>query len=139
MRMPMNMAKVKIIKAISLPFRMPFFPDFRIHWSYKILYIFVFLFVAFLCVFFFGKKKITSFPFVTAEYVKLRNILKKQGADISINSTPADVRREAIRLGFDKDVSDFIAMYERFRFGGHAMTGVERKRYRNIFSKVHGS
>ncbi len=129
--------QVEILKTISLPFRMPFIPDFRPHWSYRILYIFILILSAFLFVFLFKKKKFKRYPFVTTQYVKLRNKLKAQGAEISIHSTPSDVKGEAVRLGFDKRVLDFIDMYERYRFGGLEMTVVEKKRYRDIFSKVY--
>ena len=38
--------------------------------------------------------------------------------------------------GFNGDVSDFLRMYEEFRFGNKAMTDEEKVKYRQLLKEI---
>ncbi len=70
-------------------------------------------------------------------YIRLKKLIERKGLIISPSSTPSDVLREGIRTGFYEGyLSEFISMYERWRFGGKK---IDIKRYRKLFRYISGS
>ena len=76
------------------------------------------------------------YGFVTAEYIRLRNILKKKGLKITPYQTPQELQRAAMHSGFDDDVAEFIRMYEEFRFGKREMSYEDRSRYQRVLNEI---
>jgi transglutaminase-like putative cysteine protease len=79
---------------------------------------------------------VKRYGFITRFYLRLRDLIRKRGGTITPSSTPADVRREAIRSDLRGRVSEFIGMYEEYRFGGKSMTQEERTKYQELFTEI---
>jgi len=76
---------------------------------------------------------------VTGRYIRLKNIIRNKGAEITSSSTAAEVRREAVRLGMDGNVEKFIELYEKYRFGGREMVREDRDRYQKLLADIRRS
>jgi transglutaminase-like putative cysteine protease len=126
----------EIVKTISIPFRLPLMPDFRFRGLSGVIYILLPLSGIVLMLFLLKHLRFRRYGFITAQYLKLRNIVKNKGAEISSSSTPSDVKREAIQLGMDGRVEDFLKLYEEHRFGGKEMRGEDRTRYQRLIKEI---
>jgi transglutaminase-like putative cysteine protease len=126
----------KIIKTFSMPFTLRVMPDFRFHGFRGILYILLPALGIVLILFLVGHLQLKKHGFITAQYIRLRNILKNKGAKIKPSSTPSDVKKEAIQLGIDTGVTEFIKLYEDHRFGGKDMRGEDRARYKSLIKEI---
>ena len=126
----------EITRILSMPFRMPLLPALRFQRIEGLVYAGAFL-VTGLSVFFLWKKiRFRRGGFVTGRYMQLKNMMKKRGARISASSTPSEVVREGMRLGADKRIREFVALYEEHRFGGREMEGEMRTRYQKLLREI---
>lgn len=125
----------EIVKTLSVPFRAMLIPEFRFYGLYIIVYILLPLGGIVLTVFLLRYLRLSRYGFVTAQYIKLRNRLKNKGAEIKASSTPAEVKRQAALLGMDGKISEFIRLYEEYRFGARKMDEEEKIRYQRLISK----
>jgi hypothetical protein len=46
------------------------------------------------------------------------------------------VKREAMRLGTDVKVEEFIRLYQEYRFGGREMGDEDRARYQSLIKEI---
>ncbi|MEW6419798.1 MAG: DUF3488 and transglutaminase-like domain-containing protein [Nitrospirota bacterium] len=125
-----------MVKTISTPFRLPLMPDFSLRKFYGIIYVLLPISGIALIVFLLKHLRFRRYGFVTAQYLKLRNIVKNKGAEITPSSTPSEVKKEAVNLGMDDRVEDFLKLYEKHRFGGKEMRGEDKIRYRNLIKEI---
>jgi len=59
-------------------------------------------------------------------YLRLKDRVKRKGADIGPQSTPRDVLKEASRLEMETpEIKEFVRRYEAVRFGGKSMSAAE--------------
>jgi transglutaminase-like putative cysteine protease len=126
----------EIVKAFSTPFRQPLSYDFRLHRFYGIIYIILLLPCIIVILFLFKHLHFRRYGFVTAQYMKLRKAIKNKGATITLSSTPAEVKKEAVQFGIGSKVDEFIKLYEDNRFGGKSMKGEDRVRYQNLMEEI---
>jgi transglutaminase-like putative cysteine protease len=126
----------EIVKTVSMPFRLPLMPDFRPRGFYGVIYVLLPLSGIVLMLFLLRHLRFKRYGFVTAQYLKLRNIVKNKGAEISPSSTPSEVKQEAVNLGMDGRIEDFLKLYKKHRFGGKEMIGEDRVRYRNLIKEI---
>jgi len=126
----------EIVKTVSMPFRLPLIPDFRPRGFSGVIYVLLFLSGIVLILFFLKHLSFRRYGFVTAQYLKLRNIVKNKGIEISPSSTPSEVKQEAVNLGMDGRVEEFVKLYEEHRFGGKKMSKEGRVRYWNLIKEI---
>jgi hypothetical protein len=126
----------EIVKVISVPFKIPQIPDFRLHRFYSVIYVLLAIAFIVLIIFLLRHIEITRYGFVTAQYMKLRKAVKNKGAKITLCSTTSEVKREAAQLGIDGKVAEFINLYEKHRFGGKEMKGEDRARYQRLIIEI---
>ena len=126
----------EIVKTVSMPFRLPLMPDFRPRGFSGVIYVLLPLSGIVMMLFLLKHLRLRRYGFVTAQYLKLRNIVKNKGAEISPSSTPSEVKQEAVNLGMDGRIEDFLKLYEEHRFGGKEMRGEDRARYRNLIKEI---
>ena len=126
----------EIVKTVSMPFRLPLMPDFRPRGFSGVIYVLLPLSGIVMMLFLLKHLRLRRYGFVTAQYLKLRNIVKNKGAEISPSSTPFEVKQEAVNLGMDGRIEDFLKLYEEHRFGGKEMRGEDRARYRNLIKEI---
>jgi hypothetical protein len=62
--------------------------------------------------------------------------MKEKGIKIIPSSTPMEIRDEAIKIGLDGKVTEFIDLYEEYRFSGKRMSGEDRVRYKNLMKEI---
>jgi hypothetical protein len=126
----------EIIKTFSMPLTLRVMPDLRFHGFRGILYVLLptsgIVFILFLL----RHLEFKKYGFITSQYMRLRNIIKNKGAKIRPSSTPSDVGREAIQLGIETGVTEFIKLYEDHRFGGKDMRVKDRARYKNLIKEI---
>jgi hypothetical protein len=79
---------------------------------------------------------VKRYGFITVYYLRLHELIRKRGGTITPSFTPADVRREAVRSDLRGRVSEFISMYEEYRFGGKSITQEERTKYQELFMEI---
>ncbi len=128
----------EIMHFFTLPFRLPGLPQFRVtgfkgfalHAAVAVLMLVGIMFAVFKAL------KWKRYGFVTAEYIKFRKELKKKGMKISPCQTPQELRKAAIHAGLNGDVSDFLRMYEEFRFGNKTMTDEEKVKYHQLLKEI---
>ena len=126
----------EIVKVISVPFKMPQMPDFRLHRFYGVIYVLLPIACIVLIIFMLRHIEIRRYGFVTAQYMKLRKAVKNKGAKITLSSTTSEVKREAVNLGMDSKIAEFINLYEKYRFGGKEMKGKDRARYQRLIIEI---
>jgi hypothetical protein len=111
-------------------------PDFRFHGLSGVIYILLPLSGIVLMLFLLKHLRFRRYGFITAQYLKLRNIVKNKGAEITPSSTPSEVKQEAVNLGMDGRIEDFLKLYEEHRFGGKKMRGEDRTRYQRLIKEI---
>lgn len=111
-------------------------PDFRLKWFYGIVYVLLPISIVLLTLFLLRHLRFRRYGFVTTQYVRLRNVIKNKGARITLSSTPSEVKREAIQLGMDGQIAEFIRLYEEYRFGGKKIRGEDRVRYQRLINEI---
>jgi hypothetical protein len=126
----------EIVNSFLIPFRMPKMPDIRIHIFYRVAYVGLFLLCVVLILFLLGKKQFKRYGFVTEHYLRFRESMKEKGIKVIPSSTPMEIRDEAIRIGLDGKVAEFIDLYEKYRFSGRKMNGEDRVRYKNLMKEI---
>jgi transglutaminase-like putative cysteine protease len=126
----------EIVRIFTLPFRLSSMPDIRIRGSYGILYILMLGAAILLSPLLIRKMQFRRYGFATAEYLRLRNLFRKRGAEINPSLTPAEVKREASRFNMDGKVEEFISLYEEYRFGGRKMGKEDMVRYRRLIEEI---
>lgn len=126
----------ELIKVFSSPFHLPSMPDFRLRGISRVIYILIPVCAIFIIIFLSGKIRIRRYAFVTAQYMRLKQMVKKKGIKITQSTTPSDVKREAMRLGTDVKVEEFIRLYQEYRFGGREMGGEDRARYQSLIKEI---
>lgn len=67
-----------------------------------------------------------------ALYLRFRGRVKRLGGRVGQCSTPEEVLREALRLGFGEGTRRFIKMYEEVRFGGVKLADAQRRQYQRL-------
>ena len=126
----------EIVETISTPFKLPLMPDFRPRGLSRVIYVMLPLSGIVLVLFFLKHIRLRRYGFVTAQYLKLRDIVKNRGAEINPSSTPTEVKREAIQLGMDVKVSEFIKLYEEYRFSGKKVRWEDRAKYQSLINEI---
>jgi protein-glutamine gamma-glutamyltransferase len=128
----------EIMRVITMPFRFPKMPEL----SYKGLRGVAFteapaaIMLMVLLFFIWKAFKRKRYGFVTAQYVKMRKNLKKRGLKISPYMTSQEIERAAVRSGFDGNISEFISLYEEYRFGNKSIPEEEKARYRQLLKEI---
>ncbi len=126
----------EIVKAISMPFMMPKILDFRLHWFSKFFIGILFIVTIVVIVLLMKHVRVKRYSFVTEHYVTLQKVLKRKGAAIKPCSTPSAVIREAVQLGIDQRIIEFIKLYEEYRFGRREMGREGRVRYQHLMKEI---
>jgi transglutaminase-like putative cysteine protease len=125
----------EIVRVFSLPFRLPQMPEFR-----PDLFSFITLFsVSALLVtvfIFFMRLKFVRYGFFTAQYLKVRNSVRRKGVRVTVSTTPAELMEKAFRLGMDGKIREFIELYEEHRFGGREMSAADRVKYKKLMKEL---
>lgn len=125
-----------IIKALSMPFTLPSIPALRFPGTLGILYIVAFMVTLLSILFIVRSIRLRRHNLITGRYVSLKNLIKKRGAYITPSSTPSGVMKEAMRLGVDTKIMEFIKIYEEHRFGGRELGGEGRAIYERLWRDI---
>lgn len=126
----------EIVKAVSMPLMMPGTADFKLE-RFTRIFIVILLIATVVAIYFLLKRiQLKRYGFVTGNYIKLQKILKTKGIAIKQSSTPSEVRKEAVRLGMDESVIDFIKLYEEYRFGEKGIEREGRVRYQRLIKEI---
>jgi transglutaminase-like putative cysteine protease len=125
----------EIVRAFSLPFRLPQMPEFRpdlfsfiILFSVSALLVTVFIFLM--------RLKFVSYRFFTAQYIKVRNSLRRKGVSVTVSTTPAELMEKVVHLVTDGKIREFIELYEEHRFGGREMSAADRLKYKRLTKEI---
>jgi transglutaminase-like putative cysteine protease len=115
-----SLDQIRILRSFTMPvLSAPDMGIYRVDFTLRPLYV-LFVVAALVPVVLFGRR--ISFKRYSAEtraYLKFRKMIRRKGGSVGASSTPAEVKREALRLHMDKDtVREFIDKYEAVRFGG---------------------
>jgi len=120
-----------IAGALSEPFEIPIrkIPSVPVH-------IFLYIVIAFALIEFLIllRKRIRRVSPETYYYLRFLRRVKRHGGAIGPHSTPHDVLREALRLGWDRGIERLITIYEEIRFGGRPLGAKERKLLQRLSS-----
>lgn len=125
-----------IVKGFSMPFSLPPMPGFRPGMSSAVIYGIAALSVVLAALLFIKKARSRRYGIASAQYIKLRTLIKKKGAKISPSSTPAEVKKELMRFGINNKVAEFISLYEGYRFGGREIKGEDRARLQRLMREI---
>jgi protein-glutamine gamma-glutamyltransferase len=126
----------QMIRFFTLPFRMPHAPGFSIKGIKELLYALLFTAGFVLILFLISHYRLRRYGFITLQYIRLRNAMKKRGIEITPSCTPAEIERKAVGTGNLAYVAEFIKMYEEFRFGNKEMGDEDRERYLMLLSGI---
>ena len=74
--------------------------------------------------------------FITAQYLKLRKVLRRRGIMITPSSTTSEIGREAAHLDMNQSILEAIKLYEECRFGKRELSGEVRARYRMLIREI---
>jgi protein-glutamine gamma-glutamyltransferase len=125
-----------IVKGFSMPFSLPQMPGFRLCISWAVVYGIAALSVILTALFLIKKASSRRYGIASAQYIKLRTLIRKKGAKISPSSTPAEVKKELMRFGINNKAAEFIALYERYRFGGIEIKREDRARLQRLMREI---
>jgi hypothetical protein len=128
--------QVEIVKAFTFPFSLPLMPEFKIKGFSGMIYVLLPLALLISAALILKNLRFKKYGYVTAGYLKLKNTLKSKGANITPSTTPSEAKQEAIQLGMDGKIGEFIQIYEEHRFGGREMKGEDRARYRKLLKEI---
>lgn len=128
----------EIVKAVSMPLMMPVTPDFKLEIErFTRIFIGVLLIATVVATIFLLKHiQLNRYGFVTGQYIKLQKVLKSKGIAIKPSSTPLEVKKEAVRLGMDESILEFIKLYEEYRFGKRGIEREGRARYQSLIKEI---
>ena len=130
-----------MIRFFAMPFRLHGLPEFRTRGFQRLVLqagavvLLLLMFAIMLYKFY----TVRRYQFATAEYIRLRKVLKRKGLKVTPFLTPQELQRSAMRSGFDRDVAEFIRMYEEFRFGNKPAGVEEKARLRYLLSEIRKS
>ncbi len=129
-----------IIKGVYLSFKMLRLPHIGLRDIRSLMYFVPVSAILFCLLYYlFRKTRHVKYGFVTEKYLLFRKLMKKKGIKIGPSVTAGNLRNEAFKRGFGKDVEEFIALYEENRFGQKEMTREEKKRYAGILKQIRRS
>jgi transglutaminase-like putative cysteine protease len=80
------------------------------------------------------KTRVGRYGFVSNKYIELRKLLK--GRVEAAETTPRELLRISAGSGLEKEVGEFLRLYEEERFGRRAMGAAERRRYALLLSEI---
>ena len=126
----------EIVRAVSMPFIMPGALDFK--FKRKAQFIIGALVILIIAGTFFLLRNMQHkrYGFITVQYLKLREILRRRGVTIKPSSTTSEIEREAAHLGMNQSILEAIKLYEECRFGKREMGGEERARYKMLIKEI---
>jgi transglutaminase-like putative cysteine protease len=125
----------EIVRVFSLPFRLPQMPEFRPGIASFVIFLSISAILAAIVILL-TRLRGRRYDFLTAQYVKVRNSVRRRGARVSVSSTAAEVAEEAVRLGMNGKIREFVATYEGHRFGGREMSGEDRVKYKRLMKEI---
>ncbi len=125
----------EIIKTFSLPFRLRFATSLRLKELPAVIYVILFVTAIVITIFLLRKVRFRRYEFVTQQYIRLRNHIRKKGIEITPSLTPSEIKRKVHNLHTDS-IEEFISLYEEHRFGGRDMIGKERARYQMLLKEI---
>lgn len=126
----------EILKSFSSSMKLPAMPALRVKRGYKILFILLQAAGIFLILFLLRRLKFKKYGYATSQYLKVRNAIKNKGAGITASSSPSEVKEEAVRMGLDGKIAEFIKLYEEYRFGGSKMDREGLEKFRELTSEI---
>ena len=125
----------EIVRVFSLPFRLPQMPELRPN-LFSVIILFSLSALLVTIVIFLMRLKFVRYNFFTAQYMKVRNSVRRKGVRVTVSTTPAELMEKAVRLGVDGKIREFIELYEEHRFGGREMSGEDRVKYRRLMKEI---
>ena len=125
----------EIVRVFSLPFRLPQMPELRPN-LFSVIILFSVSALLVTIVIFLMRLKFVRYNFFTAQYMKVRNSVRRKGVRVTVSTTPAELMEKAVRLGVDGKIREFIELYEEHRFGGREMSGEDRVKYRRLMKEI---
>jgi transglutaminase-like putative cysteine protease len=80
------------------------------------------------------------YGFVTAAYLDFRKLLKKSGLPLTDSMSSGDIRTMLRDKKFGGEAEEFLALYEKHRFGGRVMDIQATSRYKELLGRIkkHG-
>jgi transglutaminase-like putative cysteine protease len=125
----------EIVRAFSLPFRLPQMPEFRPD-IFSLITLFSISAMLVTIVIFLRRLKFRMYNFFTAQYMEVRNSVRRKGVRVTVSTTPAEMAEGAVHLGMDGKIREFVKIYEEHRFGGREMSGKERVKYKRMMKEI---
>jgi transglutaminase-like putative cysteine protease len=125
----------EIVRVFSLPFRLPRMPDFRPDVFSLVIFLSVSAMLVTIVILL-RRLKFSRYNFFTAQYMKVRNSVRRRGVRVVVSTTPAEVAENAVHLGMNGKIREFIAIYEEHRFGGREMPGEDRVKYKRLMKEI---
>ena len=84
----------------------------------------------------FRRLRMKRYGFVSGNYLIFRKFLKRKGMRILPSTTAEDIRKRMSRPEAARKAEEFMALYERCRFGGKEMGRDEKTRYLMLLKEV---
>ena len=125
----------EIVRVFSLPFRLPQMREFRPDMFSLVVFFSVSAMLATIVILVM-RLKFRRYSFLTAQYMKVRNSIRKKGVRVTMSTTAAEVAEKAVHLGMDGKIREFIATYEENRFGGREMSREDRVKYKRLMKEI---
>jgi len=125
----------EIVRVFSLPFRLPQMPELRPN-LFSVIILFSVSALLVTIVIFLMRLKFVRYNFFTAQYMKVRNSVRRKGVRVTVSTTPAELMEKAVRLGMGGKIREFIELYEEHRFGGKKMSGQDRVKYKRLMKEI---
>ncbi|MBI4690196.1 MAG: DUF3488 domain-containing protein [Nitrospirae bacterium] len=123
----------RLIEYITLPLvNIPEMHEVRVYGVRTIIYFLIAISSITVIIFLLKQFRFRRHGFITENYLKFKNSLKRKGGKITLSSTPSDVVKEASRIGIKGDVVEFIRLYETARFGGRKLNAEDEERYKYL-------
>ena len=125
----------EIVRVFSLPFRLPQMPEVRPN-VFSLITLLSLSAMPVIIAILLRHLKSGRYNFFTAQYMKVRNLVKRKGVRVTVSTTPTELMEKAIRLGMDGEIREFIELYEEHRFSGRKMSKEDRLKYKRLTREI---
>jgi len=125
----------EIARVFSLPFRLPQMPEMRPKLFSPIIFLSVPAILVMMVIFLI-RLRFARHNFFTAQYMKVRNLVGRKGIRITDSTTAAEVVKEAVHLGVNGKIREFVAIYEEHRFGGREVSAEDKMKYKRLTKEI---
>ncbi len=127
----------EIVRTLASPFTLKGMPRLRFS-SFRTVILWFFSLALFIGLLYavLRKFRYRRYGFVTRTYLEFRDLLRKKGVKVTDTMTSGDLLKEVKGFVIEHDASEFVGLYERYRFGRQDMDDKRKSQFIAVISQM---